>query len=679
MPRRQYIADLKAAEQGVSIAGMSLSLLTMSTLDPLTSLGISHVEPGNDDGEFTFLCMVDGQHRKISALITDVSEYPSSHMYMIFVEEAAPASVARAIDGLAETASGNTIYQLLELTSQKLSIKDDDGDEQMLNSQLGSVQDHDSLVDEDSDDGVDDFFPDDDELADAFASQRKDMLSSNRNTRSTPSEKSRIRADLSEAKAAGFKVGYLGGLFENCGCYVTLSCRIAKLGISEEAMKAWQVEPSEYLVAIFCYPEGYETFEDIMRYDVSAVRRHFGVRIGICSTYKPTMAEAVKAFSVFSKEEEMQNNINPELPTDGQKKQSVPSNKGFRNSFISRPLHDLLDNRFAQLLRYRFEGMTWSGAEDFFHDIIRAKCPNELVPEKRHMLPEAECPSFPFIVTADHIIEAAVGGSISLPLVAMQFVLRHFVRCTEFCLICFRKMSDELQAIKPYVCDSELCLYQYMSLGFGPSIEHEILSQPKVVDLLVSFCYTSVYARKLSDFPSGLRFMVPPTAAIDKEYGAAPPTQWYGYQQPPNPTSSVDTNAVVVVPPTPIKYSVNTNEIMFAAGQSLGFLRTGDWVVIRMDDSLNSKPFHCRVVDASLYPTITVSKPIMPMLYSEVLNSGPPKLPTAKKPELWESASKPVDEFKMASLYKYDQNFDSLSPQDKRQVSSSLRLPIYYC
>src|SRR5207253_2869842 len=69
----------------------------------------------------------------------------------------------------------------------------------------------------------------------------------------------------------------------------------------------------------------------------------------------------------------------------------------------------------------------------------------------------------------------------------------------------------------PYVCDKPLCLYQYMSLGFGPSIEHEILSQPKVVDLLVSFCYASARQGGLKDFPTGLSLMVPPNAAYEKD------------------------------------------------------------------------------------------------------------------------------------------------------------------
>jgi ubiquitin-conjugating enzyme E2 Q len=51
MPRRQFVADLAAAIEGTSIAG------------------ISDVQPGGDDGEFTFMCVADGHRLNISALI----------------------------------------------------------------------------------------------------------------------------------------------------------------------------------------------------------------------------------------------------------------------------------------------------------------------------------------------------------------------------------------------------------------------------------------------------------------------------------------------------------------------------------------------------------------------------------------------------------------------------------
>jgi ubiquitin-conjugating enzyme E2 Q len=475
-------------------------------------------------------------------------------MYMLIAPDDAPVPVANALSGIAESAFGKSVEQLLELTSRKLESTDSDGDQQMLNSQDVGMAEEDS-----DDDDVDDFFPDDDETQKPFLTQPH-VASAQAHAQPSSKFCSRIRSDLRAAKAAGFKVGHQGALLEGRGCYVSIACRIAKLGISEEAMQAWQVLPQEYLVVIFSYPHGYKNMSDMEGYDVATARRHFGVKIGISTTYKPTLQEAVQAFTELSKEEEVKREKELEKGQDGSSQsQGAPVHKGFRNSFISRPLHDLVENRFPQLLKFRYNGMSWSGAEDFYHDSLGSHKPSDLGLADKYMNADAVSTAYPSIVTADHIADSWVGGQHSLPLVGMQFVLRHFVRCTEFCLICFRKMPDDLQAIKPYVCEQPLCLYQYMSLGFGPSIEHEILSQPKVVDLLISFCYTSALSGKLNDFPTGLSLMVPLSSTYESDYSNAQQSTYNGYPQSQSaPVSQAPATGSVEVKPSKLQNCIHT-------------------------------------------------------------------------------------------------------------------------
>jgi ubiquitin-conjugating enzyme E2 Q len=53
MPRKAFVADLsKAVEAGNG-----------------SIVGISEVQQGGDDGEFTFMCVADGKKLKISVLI----------------------------------------------------------------------------------------------------------------------------------------------------------------------------------------------------------------------------------------------------------------------------------------------------------------------------------------------------------------------------------------------------------------------------------------------------------------------------------------------------------------------------------------------------------------------------------------------------------------------------------
>jgi len=625
MPRRQFIADLQKAVEGTSVAG------------------ISSVRQGDDDGEFTFQCVADGESLRISALIPDLGDYPSSHTFMIFAPDDAPALVAAALSDL--SAAGRSVIQLLELVSRELQSIDQDGDLQMADSQEYDV-------DEDEEDEEDEYFPDDDMAPRPYVDVQAASTSIEGYTKPTSAFRNRIRTDLLVAKANGFKVGHLGGLMDGLGCYVTLSCRISKLGISEEAMQAWQVEPTEYLIAIFHYPNGYKSMVAMKSYDGPTARRNFGVRVGISTTYKPTMQEAVRAFAVLNKEDEKRRE-------ESQVDSTV--RKGFRNSFISRPLNELLEERFQSLLHYRYNGMPWSGAEEFYNDHIAINHTHaDLGLQDKYMDPEHVSTAYPSIVTSDHIRESPHQEH-SLPLVGMQFVLRHFVRCTEFCLICFTKMPDDLQAIKPYVCDKPLCLYQYMSLGFGPSIEHEILSQPKVVDLLVSFCYTTARTGTLKDFPSGLSLMVPPSAAYGKDYTTQ--TSHYnswGNRQPvvTRPTTS----AAEVTEGQAIRYNSATREMLFDNKDEKCPFRAGEWVVIRTNESTCS-PFHCRVTDTSLYPSVRVGEPIQPAtldISTSTQQYGAPAPVQNAVPPVSASNAKPTNEFRPATFFIYDQNFDDL-------------------
>jgi ubiquitin-conjugating enzyme E2 Q len=541
-------------------------------------------------------------HLNVSANCpTDVSEYPSSHNYMIFCPDGTPAIVANTLSDISDSTTGKSIIQLLELVSRKLEMIDEDGDRHMLDSQMLSEDDFEGYDDEEDSDDCgyfgDDFKP---ELALATRSAG-DFTNS---TKSTPTFRQRIRSDLRKAKKNGFKVGCLGGLLDGHGCYVSLSCRISKLGISEEAMKAWQVEPSEYLVVLFHYPAGYKTMETLISYDNATADRYFGVRIGISSTYKPTMQEAVRAFAILNKEDEKRLDEASQMSSQSQGE----SPKGFRNSFISRPLNGLLKERFPSLLRYRDTGMPWSGAEDFYNDHIGANIARLDGFQDKYHKPEQINAVYPRIVTADHIQDCPPGEH-SLPLVGMQFVLRHFVRCTEFCLICFSKLSEELEAIKPYVCEKPLCLYQYMSLGFGPSIEHEILSQPKVVDLLISFCYASARMGHLKDFPTGLGLMVPRKDASSAEYIKAPQPAYHYHDPAPPPMQAT---ASTFVKPLEMRFNEAAREMIFPDRSEKCPVQKGNWVVIRIatgNAKGEDRVIHCRVAENFYWPTVEVGEP----------------------------------------------------------------------
>ena len=185
---------------------------------------------------------------------------------------------------------------------------------------------------------------------------------------------------------------------------------------------------------------------------------------------------------------------------------------GFNSLFISSSLNDFINEQFISLLKIRYSmGIGWGGAKRFYNDKQgRLDDQNAALPAG-YDEESGPTSSLPDIVSADHLQD--LNRSIySFPLIAAQFAMRYLRRCTEFCLVCHDKIEEGFEALKPYVCSKPLCLYQYMSLGFGPSVEHEILTQPYVVDLLVSFCYTAALCRRLREYPTGMSLHVPPVS-----------------------------------------------------------------------------------------------------------------------------------------------------------------------
>ena len=129
----------------------------------------------------------------------------------------------------------------------KLAAHSSDGDpSQMPDSQL----DDDELEEEDDDN---DIYASDDEAFEISNPLTTPHAQPSPSMKARPVDRAfreRIRSDLITAKQAGFKVGVLGHVLEGFNAFVTVSIRISKLGISEEAMQAWQVEASEYLMLI---------------------------------------------------------------------------------------------------------------------------------------------------------------------------------------------------------------------------------------------------------------------------------------------------------------------------------------------------------------------------------------------------------------------------------------------
>lgn len=500
--------------------------------------------------------------------------------------DTAPKAVSEILERHAETSLGMTIEQLLSSLAsafrQVYSIEthknpfnlDDDGDTQMEDEGVyGSEEENYEEGDEPEEDEEPDYdlypdFSDDDDGFDGGPIKIDAATALKIN--------GRIRQDLQAAKQAGFKVGIVHGMTaESNNSILSLSIRVSKLGLSDEAMQAWDLKKDQYVILLTRYAIGYKNFEFIEANGVSKDSNGVEFRVGLCSHYKPTRLEAMAAFSdakrevTSSKDEKM----NDEEST---------ISSGYSNIFISSSLNDLMNSRFISMMKCRVKlGVSWDGAKEVYNKVqgtgsgeypehLEDHCFQNDIPENK-VLPE--------IALADHL--TATTSDRSFPLVAMQFMLRYLIRCPEFCLICHDKTTETFEALKPYVCSRGLCLFQYMQLGFGPSIEHEIITQPYVVDLLISFCYAAAKMRRIRTYPLGQWIFVPPKSEAEKAKEVAYPPQYQTYMNRALPAvASAETPATPQEPAKfwSVKYDSVRHEVTFDGPDSVrGDINVNEW------------------------------------------------------------------------------------------------------
>ncbi|PGG98774.1 ubiquitin-conjugating enzyme E2 Q [Blastomyces parvus] len=612
MPRKDFIRDLQEA----SSLGKNPRMVD--------------VKAGDDDGVISCTFSPDSSSEKpveIQLLVSDISAYPNEHDYFVYTTtEDVPQAVTEALEEVQSYMSGLCISDML----------------MQITSTLEKALSPDSFSDLDMPDAPEDS---DDEYgwsphSPRVSAQPVEKPDTGRLTESWDDiSLAKMAADLRAAKMAGFRVGYLGNPGDPI---ISISCRISKLGISEEAMKAWHVNGNQYLVCLIRYTDRYRSLEEIMNEDFTFGRAHLEFQADLCDSYKPTLQSAQNAFNRYNSK--ARDTIDD---ADHSSLTAAPNSRKMTRSFISKPLNALLNERFVNILRYRHTfGFPWSGAEIFFND-LQGKSLDHANPSDRKYT-EAESlvsssTTLPDLVTSDHLIEK-VGNGASFPLIAMQFVLRHFVRCTEFCLVCHCKTEDAFEALKPYVCSKSLCLYQYMALGFGPSLEWEIISQPYVVDLLVSFTYASAKQSKLGDFPTGLGLLVPPIESFTID----PPHASY---RRGSTTNSSNANAQIVA-----KFDHSKLELLFPNECGNCPVRTGDWIVITTREYHGQ--FHCRVQDISFFPTVHLSslvpRQIIPILDT---SNSQPNIPAG---------------YSDATFYIYNLNFDEISAVNKQTTIAML-------
>jgi ubiquitin-conjugating enzyme E2 Q len=258
--------------------------------------------------------------------------------------------VGKILDKVTDTLNCSFLFKMdkavevvdLDSSEEMSDVEDDEAFSQ------GGWSDDDGMVVEDGELSADDDLSDDD---------KKRLLKE-------------LHDDLRQAKKAGFKVGLLGD-HRKGDFYLSLSIRIVKLGLSDEAISAWKLDRKKYFIVLIHYLYYYHKLESLMNeHGGRNVQRGVDIMVGMASRYKPTVSQAIDAFIPTNtlNEGQFENRAAAQgEPSKNKGTGSVSDNGDFEGIFLSGPLNELLNSRLLQLLKYRLKfGFGWDGAELFY-------------------------------------------------------------------------------------------------------------------------------------------------------------------------------------------------------------------------------------------------------------------------------------------------------------------------
>ena len=436
--------------------------------------------------------------------MADITEYTKSASFMLITsyENPGEADVSKNLQALSNDIPANgTVSEILAFLSDSLLAALTTGLDEMDVSQASDFDDS-SVMDQDYHDEWDDPHA----ATDGFGKPNTHLAEIPDNAKLGSIKAvggQELKRALSKAKTAKLIVGLLPAEHRQFPRFISLAVRVSVLGLPSDVLEAWGLKSTEYLVLLIHFANGYP---ELAKYEALPEKQlDVQFRFGKCAIPKPSQQAATQAFfGTADGTQRRSTTSNDPKPNEDESTQV----SAFLVNHMSAPINRQLNQDLHGLLRLRRRHrMSWSAVQKLLSHSQNDSCaefqPMDLDEEAiiSNRVPEA--------LQVDYALDDE--DQVSLPLVAMQFALRQLVRCTELCMACHEAMGEGLGSgsLKPYVCEKPLCLYQYLSLGFGPSIEHEIINNPLVVDVLVSLAYSAVISGRIRDFPLALSVTVP--------------------------------------------------------------------------------------------------------------------------------------------------------------------------
>ncbi|KAF7545477.1 hypothetical protein G7Z17_g9154 [Cylindrodendrum hubeiense] len=435
---------------------------------------VSEIRRGDSDGELVFTYTAqDLAPIEIQALATGTS--------LFTLEKHAGKDLVTLLDELATNATGKDVPQVIQFISTRLTVKSDLSTTGT-SERLQSMDDNDDVDDSENDSGfdADDFsdFSEEYQMELDPLPPRRPASNHNRTVQDHEALK-RLKRDLRQANSVGFFVSLLAmNMTDRASGIFSLATRVSKLGIPDEALEAWDLKNSEHVVMLVRIPMGYPSISEFL--ELPSDQSTIEFRFGKCASPRPSLSTARAAFD----RKENSGERDDEYESEDIGPSSDSTGDAFMSLCMSGSLDSLLNREFlGLLLARRRQGISWDQAQTHKFNLSRGDHrrtgSHEVIdPEEASTHDEEPLENASDIKFLQRDFAADSQEDLNIPLVAMQFGLQRLVRCTKYCM--------------------------YLALGFGQSIEHEIINSPYVVDLLTSFFYSAVTENRLREFPTGL-------------------------------------------------------------------------------------------------------------------------------------------------------------------------------
>ncbi|TBU25270.1 hypothetical protein BD311DRAFT_764945 [Dichomitus squalens] len=523
--RKRFQYDLRnateAIEQGFEVQG----------------LRILSAVPGDEDGSFD--CTIAHTNgdliASLTVLVSDSSEYPSDHTFFCSSQDDLPANVLCITGSVHEDGAltiQDLLMRLLERLAKRTAATHGQGSYRADSEDEHDADEHDD-DDDDEDDAAD--YDLDDDLGLMGAAVGRSKL-----------DQTVLQREFNEIVAYGYHPGFVPFGQDDFALSVSLPAKSLADTIPARALMAWDKQllsrPQHLTLLISGLRGVYPVVQQDATYTDAA---HFlgsvpHFRLGLTPGYKPTPDEAAETLRRYGfkegydahpadpVEEPLYDDYDEEVydaDTDSNENQDDAPEEdeeplvGFQPFSLSSSLESLLNGHFLRILqlRIRYE-LGWAGAETLWWEVETSQqAVGDIMRWRGQDIRSADAAdellSESYALPADPLLERNADAPINLPLLAFSYLMRRITLCPRYCLVCHQQLKQDLDALKPYVCSSKLCTYQYYNLNRGPSLEYEIRANPVTVDILVSLAYIAAAEGALdSPLPVGMGLRVKPRA-----------------------------------------------------------------------------------------------------------------------------------------------------------------------